>query len=301
MKLVHNSLLEFNNASNGGYVLCIEGYALSTLESIEHCVKYAESYVDYKVENRDRISYWLNATFDVVLNDEVIGHIKQQNYTFKFFGINEKIAPNGEKSKLCPELYDLVRTDAFKQWFGDWENDPNSASKVVDENGEPLVVYHGTKSEFDEFDSSASRGSGLKEQWFCFTDNENIANFYASYDGNQGTIMKTFLNIREMPVIDGEYKNWREARMDMQYKIGDIHDIKDAFFHGNSSANITKKDGFCVKNTLEIDVYSDENKHKYIDMFGTTFYVRNPNQIKSIDSRKFSSETANIYEDLLEM
>ncbi len=34
----------------------------------------------------------------------------------------------------------------------DWENDPASASKVVDENGEPMVVYHGTGSDFNVFD-----------------------------------------------------------------------------------------------------------------------------------------------------
>ena len=35
-----------------------------------------------------------------------------------------------------------TRAEAFKDWFGDWENDPENASKVVDENGEPFVVYH---------------------------------------------------------------------------------------------------------------------------------------------------------------
>jgi len=54
------------------------------------------------------------------------------------------IAPNGKKSNLTPEQYKLVRTPEFKKWFGDWENDPKNASQVVDENGEPLVVYHGT-------------------------------------------------------------------------------------------------------------------------------------------------------------
>ena len=34
---------------------------------------------------------------------------------------------------------------AFRRWFGD--------SKVVDERGEPLVVYHGTAADFDTFDS----------------------------------------------------------------------------------------------------------------------------------------------------
>jgi len=37
-----------------------------------------------------------------------------------------------------------TRTPQFKRWFGDWENAPETASKVVDKNGKPLVVYHGT-------------------------------------------------------------------------------------------------------------------------------------------------------------
>ena len=63
------------------------------------------------------------------------------------------LAPNGLLSNLTPEQYKLVRTPEFKAWFGDWENDPENASKVVDENGEPLVVYHGTyvKEHFNSF------------------------------------------------------------------------------------------------------------------------------------------------------
>jgi hypothetical protein len=42
----------------------------------------------------------------------------------------------------------LTDTPEFKEWFGD--------SKVVDENGEPLVVYHGaTAADFEAFDAAA--------------------------------------------------------------------------------------------------------------------------------------------------
>lgn len=57
-------------------------------------------------------------------------------------------------SNLNPNMWIHVRTKAFKNWFGDWENDPDNASKIVDENGEPLVVYHGTISEFNTFDTT---------------------------------------------------------------------------------------------------------------------------------------------------
>lgn len=64
---------------------------------------------------------------------------------FKEGGKIELLAPNGKPSNLTPEQYKLVRTKEFKEWFGYWENDLENASKVVDENGEPLVVYHGTQ------------------------------------------------------------------------------------------------------------------------------------------------------------
>ena len=53
------------------------------------------------------------------------------------------LAPNGKVSNLTEKQYAQVRTKAFKEWFGDWENDLANASKVVDENGEPRIVYRG--------------------------------------------------------------------------------------------------------------------------------------------------------------
>ena len=51
-------------------------------------------------------------------------------------------APNGADSNLSEDLWVFVRTPSFKKWFGDWENDSEHASKVLDENGEPMVLYH---------------------------------------------------------------------------------------------------------------------------------------------------------------
>ena len=61
------------------------------------------------------------------------------------------LAPNGKPTNLTERQWIMVRTANFKNWFGDWENDPENASKVVDENGEPLVVYHGTNWQGWEF------------------------------------------------------------------------------------------------------------------------------------------------------
>jgi hypothetical protein len=98
--------------------------------------------------------------------------------------MSKHLAPNGKPSNLNHEQWHLVRTPEFKAWFGDWENDPENASKVVDSNGEPLVVYHGTKSfDITEFDLSQSKrkSSGIKEFGFYFTDNKKLAEAYRDW------------------------------------------------------------------------------------------------------------------------
>ena len=92
-------------------------------------------------------------------------------------------APNGKDSKLNEKQWLQVRTKAFKEWFGDWENDPENASKVVDANGEPLVVYHGTDAEFTAFDGPSDRVSkhiNYGDDYIYFTDNIDTAEGYAA-------------------------------------------------------------------------------------------------------------------------
>ena len=75
----------------------------------------------------------------------------------KYVGTPEWLkAPNGKDTNLTERQWVQVRTPSFKAWFGDWEKharaenpvgslwSDDKVSKVVDANGEPLVVYHGT-------------------------------------------------------------------------------------------------------------------------------------------------------------
>ena len=77
------------------------------------------------------------------------------------------------------------RTDAFKKWFGD--------SKVVDGNGKPMTLYHGTDAEaFNEFDAS-DFGSWFGEQ-------ESTAETYQEKGGEAGgtpRIYEVFLKIEK--------------------------------------------------------------------------------------------------------
>jgi len=67
-----------------------------------------------------------------------------------------------------------TQTEAFKKWFGD--------SKVVDENDDPLVVYHGTRTDFDTFDTNASPD---KQKAFYFTRDPRYAAMRAGTLGMQ--------------------------------------------------------------------------------------------------------------------
>ena len=92
-------------------------------------------------------------------------------------------ATNGKPTNLTERQWMQVRTPSFKRWFGDWENDPVHASKVVDENGEPKVVYHGTRSGgFTAFDDDYNqvREDGVKDRGFFFTDELSIAATYSN-------------------------------------------------------------------------------------------------------------------------
>lgn len=68
------------------------------------------------------------------------------------------LAPNGKPSNLTAEQYKLVRTPAFKKWFGDWEDKPND-NMLVDENGEPMVWWH-TGDDWTKLNNDGIDGKG---------------------------------------------------------------------------------------------------------------------------------------------
>lgn len=88
---------------------------------------------------------------------------------------------------------DPVDTPEFKRWFGD--------SKVVDTDGDPMVMYHGTSGDqrgdaFTMFDTYASN-YGLMGMGGYFTDNPDVASEYtAKGRGTSPTVYPVFLSIK---------------------------------------------------------------------------------------------------------
>lgn len=102
-------------------------------------------------------------------------------------------APNGQPSLLEPKLWATVRTRAFRDWFGDWLRAPEQSSRVVDDNGEPLVIYHGSNFKFTEFDLSLA-GNNYDRQdldhGFIFTTTDD------DYADHAAKIAREFENER---------------------------------------------------------------------------------------------------------
>jgi hypothetical protein len=142
-----------------------------------------ESYI---VLNESQIKFadGTNTTFDSS-NPDIRFHLGGE--------MSKHLAPNGKPSNLTHEQWHLVRTKAFKKWFGDWENDPKNASKVVDDNGEPLVCEHKTNSEFYIFDKTkigSKTDSGYFGKGFYFSPKGKGSSVYGKIK------MYVFLNIR---------------------------------------------------------------------------------------------------------
>jgi hypothetical protein len=142
---------------------------------------------------------------DLGLTDEEISNLLQNKMAkggnlYHLGGdMSKHLAPNGNPSNLTHEQWHLVRTPEFKAWFGDWENDPANASKILDENKEPLVVYHGTDKDFTIFDKSrAGELETIKtvdrKIGIYFSNKKGIASFYTK---NKGKILECFLNVRK--------------------------------------------------------------------------------------------------------
>lgn len=197
-----------------------------------------------------------------------------------------------------------VNSEAFKRWFGD--------SKVVDENGQPLVVYHGGKKGIKFF----SNKYALDENMFFFTSHEGLANEYRQYnesDFDKTDIYPVYLNITKPLVLRGkedletmakilhpENVKLRQEWLEHQktYVEEYIKKPKDwAWFLGS----------WTLEHRQEIKQYADKNGFDGILNYEPTmrgafdedykgYIVFNPNQIKSVNNRgTFNPKSNNIY------
>lgn len=66
--------------------------------------------------------------------------------------------------KVNLRVQNQTQTKQFMRWFGDWQNNPLRASKIVNSDGTPKVMYHQTDADFSVFrteSTGAGRGDAI--------------------------------------------------------------------------------------------------------------------------------------------
>lgn len=107
--------------------------------------------------------------------------------------------PNGSRSDLSDALNEIIRTPEFINWFGDWQLSflykeadalEIECSKVLTDNFEPRIVWHGTGQEFSYF-----RFDTFPAAYFAV--NREYSQFFANPQGGEdGYVIPFFLNVR---------------------------------------------------------------------------------------------------------
>lgn len=103
-------------------------------------------------------------------------------------------------------------TEAFRNWFGDSKvREPMQSSKQRLEDMPPLVVYHGTQTDFDSFaatrtGTTSSTFGGDQEvtrNGIFFAENPEFATTFATQgDGQAARVMPVYLSIRNPLYLD---------------------------------------------------------------------------------------------------
>lgn len=212
-------------------------------------------------------------------------------------------APSGAESKLYQTLLEHYNGDErkaliakaktylqpFFDWFGNWTDpDATDVSKVIDENGEPLVVYHGGMSDITTFynqtenpiyDQTKHQGYTNKDRvGIYFSKHKDIAKNYASqYKKNTRQIYFVFLNIKNPKQV-----SYVETLKNRLIRFGTFGLLKKPTVDNIRESEL---------NTL----YKDNDGVNHSN--GTEYVVFNSNQVKSIDNQgSYSNTNNNIYQ-----
>lgn len=161
-------------------------------------------------------------------------------------------APNGKPSNLSPKQWLQTRTEAFKEWFGDWEDSSQNKGMLLDENGEPKVVYRGSAN--DDFVFRSRYGEGT----YWFTDNREVAEHYARRGADHelmdyeldGRVQPVFLKLGDSSTYNAGGRNWEHVYTEPVYQIIDEES-------GNITAEFKTREEakrYCEENGLDPEI-----------------------------------------------
>jgi|GEM_PF-99449 len=229
------------------------------------------------VLTKDGVLFFINTVFRI--KKDIYAKYKDGGEMTKTEkGISVLLAPNGKPSNLTSEQYRIVRTPEFKAWFGDWENDPENASKVVDENGEPKIMYHGSLHEFTEFKEEKIRKEDYDAPFngFWFSADKETSPAMV----NPRKTYMVFLNIRNVspPNI------WKKVAKEIER----LDDIGEHRSYGDRVRHELKKLGYDgvaweLPPVIDAEVFEKEGKVEYKTAIGSKYWIEKDEKYGGVD------------------
>lgn len=201
-------------------------------------------------------------------------------------GFVHSIRENGSNVKV--RLNNVTESLQFVRWFGDWQNDPENASKIVNSDGTPKIMYHGSREQFTVFDKKKAKASGYYGKGFYFTDSESNANLY-------GNLYSVYLNVKH-PLENGKTIISTEQIKRFLSEVAENEDYSienyGTYNISDILKNIQSRDAFSVIQDINATAIGDfvEAIKLFNEVNGTKFdgivtptetVVFEPNQIKS--------------------
>ncbi len=168
---------------------------------------------------------------------------------------------------------------------------PNPASKIVNPDGTPKVMYHGTQSSFTAFDKKKAKSYGYYGKGFYFTESESHSKQY-------GNSMAVYLDVKN-PLEPGKNKltknqlrTFLEAVAENEdydiwnYGTEDISEIIESIYKNDAFAVIQDINATAIGNFAEaLELFNDVNGTNYDGIVTPTeTVVYEPTQIKSVDN-----------------
>ena len=225
-----------------------------------------ESNVEAYLAISNPIELSFTGLFDISNADAFVEDLKAEGYdgivtedtefggtsyiAFEPTQIKSATGNNGDFDGSNPNINRRPETPEFKKWFGD--------SKVVDADGEPLVVYHGTDADFNVFSPQDAERAYPEitegSRWIYFTKSREAASFYSSNPDSQkqgrgkSRIIEAYLRADSPLVVDSNsyapssrIMPWTDAESIADRKLSQI--TQDYEYGEHDSVHVIGPDG----------------------------------------------------------
>ncbi len=144
------------------------------------------------------------------------------------------------ESSVKPKLENITKSQQFKRWFGDWEKNPNTASKIVNADGTPKIIYHQTAAEFNVFsNANPLAGRNDSETPNGFFAKDNAADI--GVDGNKQMAlygdMKKPLHFKDRAEANAWYSEHIDGYKGLEEKLNKIDEEYQSKYDAQEAAN----------------------------------------------------------------